>query len=324
MEEPPQCSKSLKMLQLQFDEDEAQNLSLEECRVKISSVRRFKMVLGFTSMGVSLRSASQFVEVARKICKTSYFAGCSEGTCTTCARIICACSYQALLETLRDCWGYSFALDVYNAQGTSYLDLQAWFCTKHGKLANVHVIALLLPLNKTAGNQLSLCSKLLNKVDPTRLSKLVSTSTDEEHTMTGRVYGVQTSFEEAAEHPIVGVWFGLHQVDLLAQREYVAISDDKFVPTLTGLIACLRRQQNLQTVIKATCSEFFSTPRLWVKRVTKRLKMHRVRVTDYLNAKKPACTLTADWRVVVLCTDCVATVHHSTVTRLQRLSTLFF
>ena len=50
-------------------------------------------------------------------------------------------------------------------------------------------------------------------------SKLVAVSTDGERTMTGRVSGVQTRFEEAAEYPIMRVWCGLHQVDLVVQRE---------------------------------------------------------------------------------------------------------
>ena len=51
------------------------------------------------------------------------------------------------------------------------------------------------------------------------------------------------------------------------------------------------------------------------------LKMHCVRVTKYLNAKKPACTLTVDWWIVLLCLDSVATILSSTDIRLQGLST---
>ena len=110
-----------------------QYLNLEAYRVKISSVCRFKMVLGFISMGASFRSASRFVDVARTICKASFLGGCNQGLCATYTRIICACCYQSLFEILRDCWGYSIALDVGHAQGTSYLDLRIRLCTKYGK-----------------------------------------------------------------------------------------------------------------------------------------------------------------------------------------------
>ena len=59
-----------------------------------------------------------------------------------------------------------------------------------------------------------------------------------------------------------------------------------------------------------------------MKRVTAWLKKHRVRVVEYLNAKKPACTPTVDWWIVLLCLNSVATVLSSVVARLQGLSTL--
>ena len=77
--------------------------------------------------------------------------------------------------------------------------------------------------------------------------------------MTVRVSDVQTLFEAAADHKILHIWCGLHQFDLVVQREYVALSDNMFVSTLTGLIAYLRRRQNLQTEMKTTCSKFVST-----------------------------------------------------------------
>ena len=206
--------------------------------------------------------------MAREICKAGYLTGCSEGICATYARIICACSYQAIFKILCDCWGYLIALDVGHAQGTSYLNLRVWFCTKHGKLANVHVIAIPLFVNKTAETQFKHCAKVLDVIDPMWRSKLIAVSTDRERTMTGRVSGVQTLFEAAADHKILRVWCGLHQFDLVAQREYVALLDDMFVLTLMGLIAYLRRQQNLQTEMKMTRLKFVSTRWLLMKRVT--------------------------------------------------------
>lgn len=96
----------------------------------------------------------------------------------------------------------------------------------------------------------------------------------------------------------------------------------QFLSELTGLIAFLLRQQNLQTEMRATCPNFASTRCLSIKRITTWLKTHHVRVTEYVNTKKPACTLTVDQWIVLLCLDYVATVLSSTVTRLQGLSTL--
>lgn len=62
-----------------FNDDQAQDCNLEAYIVRISSVRRFKMVFVFISMGASFRSASQFVGAAREICRASYFTGCDDG-----------------------------------------------------------------------------------------------------------------------------------------------------------------------------------------------------------------------------------------------------
>ena len=59
-----------------------------------------------------------------------------------------------------------------------------------------------------------------------------------------------------------------------------------------------------------------------MKCVTAWLKKHRVRVFEYLNAKKPACTPTVNWWIVLLCLDSIATFLSSVAMRLQGLSTL--
>ena len=50
--------KPLEDAEVALDEDGAQDLNLEAYRVKISSVCRFKMVLGFILIGASFWSAS--------------------------------------------------------------------------------------------------------------------------------------------------------------------------------------------------------------------------------------------------------------------------
>ncbi|KAI9916564.1 hypothetical protein PsorP6_016848 [Peronosclerospora sorghi] len=57
-------------------------------------------------------------------------------------------------------------------------------------------------------------------------------------------------------------------VDLVAQEEYRSLADDTFVTTLTGLIAYLRRKQNLTAEMKTTCLKFVSSRWLSMKRVT--------------------------------------------------------
>lgn len=53
--------KPLEIAAVAIDEDRGQDYILEAYRVKISIVRRFKMVLGLISMRASFRKVSRFV-----------------------------------------------------------------------------------------------------------------------------------------------------------------------------------------------------------------------------------------------------------------------
>ena len=64
------------------------------------------------------------------------------------------------------------------------------------------------------------------------------------------------------------IWCGLHQVDLIAQQEYEALSNNTFVLMLTSLIAYLHCQQKLQMEMKTTCPKFVRTQRLSMKHIT--------------------------------------------------------
>lgn len=132
-------------------------------------------------------------------------------------------------------------------------------CTPAGMIENLHLLAIPLFENKAATTLFSLCVRLLDVVDAHWRTRLISIGSDGENTMTGRLSGVQTLFEQAVAYPIVRVWCGLHQLDLVAQKEYSALCDDKFVTVLTGLVSWLRWQQNLQTEMGSTCPKFVST-----------------------------------------------------------------
>ena len=51
------------------------------------------------------------------------------------------------------------------------------------------------------------------------------------------------------------------------------------------------------------------------------MKKHCVRFWSYLDKKKPACTPTADWWILLLCLDSVETILAETVMCLQGLTT---
>ena len=119
-------------------------------------------------------------------------------------------------------------------------------------------------------------------VDPDWQLKVVSIGNDGDRTMTGRISGVQTNFEEVMDFLIMRFWCGLHQIDPVMQKAYLALFDSMFVPTLTGLIDFLRRLSCIQMEMKTTFPKFVSTQWLSMTQVTVWMKKHRMRVLSYL------------------------------------------
>ena len=76
-----------------------QDMNREAYYVTIVSVCKFKIVLGFISMGALFRSASRLVDVAWKVCKASYLYGCSQGVCASYVRIICGPFFRKCMRS---------------------------------------------------------------------------------------------------------------------------------------------------------------------------------------------------------------------------------
>ena len=109
-------------------------------------------------------------------------------------------------------------------------------------MEDAHILAMPMFESKTAAYIFSLCGKLLGTLVPEWRLQILGFSSDGERTMIGRIRGVATKFEEAAENEIVRVWCGLQQSYLVAQAEYRNLYNKNFVHTMTGQIGHLKRQ----------------------------------------------------------------------------------
>ena len=140
--------------------------------------------------------------------------------------------------------------------------------------------------------------------------------------MTGRIQGIATRFERETPNGIIRVWCGLHQLDLVMQRVFVAALDEEFLNSLTALIGYLRRQQNLVSDMRSTCPKVADTRWLSMGAVTKWFKLHRVDIQQYLSQKLPACTPSNTWWIFMLVIEAVAAQATLTFKALQGLTTL--
>lgn len=65
---------------------------------------------------------------------------------------------------------------------------------------------------------------------------MLPVSLDGERTMTRPVSGVATMFQHATTNPIIPVWCGLYQVELVIRDEYLKLCEDNFVSVLDALV----------------------------------------------------------------------------------------
>ena len=165
---------------------------------------------------------------------------------------------QILSDILSSVWGFSIALDSSTHQGKGYLDTRVRFYLR-GKLHNFHVLAIPLFERHTAENMFRVAVKCFDVLCPTWRQRLIGVSTDGDRTMTGRIQGIATRFERETPNGIIRVWCGLHQLDLVMQRVFVAALDEEFLNYLTALIGYLRRQQNLVSDMRSTCPKVADT-----------------------------------------------------------------
>jgi hypothetical protein len=128
-------------------------------------------------------------------------------------------------------------------------------------------------------------------------SKLIGTTTDGENTMTGRHGGVVTLIEREAEHDILRVWCGPHQIDLSAKHFIKDLNNGSFYKMTHALSVHLRKQANLITTMQSTCPK--DTTR-WAQfaAMTAWLLTHRLRLLKHIEEKDPACAPTNEWWLI--------------------------
>ncbi|RHZ28071.1 hypothetical protein DYB37_002647 [Aphanomyces astaci] len=114
-------------------------------------------------------------------------------------------------------WAFSLAGDGSIHRGQSFFDLRLrlyW----HGRLLNLHLVALPMFDRHTAENMFNMIVKLLDALFPKWRAKLIGVSSDGENTMTGRHRGLVTMLVAAAEYNIMRVWCAPHQIDIIAKE----------------------------------------------------------------------------------------------------------
>jgi hypothetical protein len=213
-------------------------------------------------------------------------------------RIVCAVNLQYLKELFKKLWAFSIGLDAGNNAGSSYLDIRMQ-CFFKGNLQNLHLLAIPMRERHTGEYQYNLVVSLLDVLAPNWRHQLIGIATDGASTMTGCIKGTCTRLSKKCHSRIFRIWCGAHQLDLVMKRAFNKLCNEKFLDTLTSVTGHLRCQQNLIADMKSTCPTFVTTRWLSMGKLLKWLIDKRVRLMRHFTEKKPACTPSIDWWIVV-------------------------
>jgi hypothetical protein len=114
-------------------------------------------------------------------------------------------------------------------------------------IVNVHAVALPMFDRHTGEVMYKMVAAFLNVMCPVWTVRLLGISSDGARNMTGRVAGVVTRLSNAMhnECPLIRVWCGAHQLDLIMEYIMNSIVKERFFTTMTGFITHLTRQHNL-------------------------------------------------------------------------------
>jgi hypothetical protein len=169
------------------------------------------------------------------------------------------------------------------------------------KIENIHLIAIPLHGPHTGEAFSNVVSDLLRVLCGSAWKrKLVGVCTDGARNMTGKISGAVTQLALGTLPGFFRVWCAAQQLDLVIQKVMSKILSENFYQTLTGLISHLRRQQSLIMEMRSTCPTVASKRWLSLGRVAKWLVKNREVVLGHLERKKPPCSLSLAWWVILV------------------------
>jgi len=265
---------------------------------RVKSVLKLNLVAKFVAIGVSFRQASKLYHSVKEETGMGSLGSVTDYEVGQLCRIVCAVNLQYLKELFKKLWAFSIGLDAGNNAGSSYLDIRMR-CFFKGNLQNLHLLAIPMRERHTGEYQYNLVVSLLDVLAPNWRHQLIGIATDGASTMTGCIKGTCTRLSNECHSRIFRIWCGAHQLDLVMKRAFNKLCNEKFLDTLTSVTGHLRRQQNLIADMKSTCPTFVTTRWLSMGKLLKWLIDKRVRLMRHFTEKKPACTPSIEWWIVV-------------------------
>ena len=146
-------------------------------------------------------------------------------------------------------WDFSIALEISTHQGVLYLDIRIRLCWQVDIL-NLHLVSIPVFDRHTGENMFNVYTKFFDCICQEWRNIIVGIVNDCACSMTGRIKGIATQFEQGVLTGLIWVWCRGHQLDLLLQDFFKTLLDEQFYLMLTAFVVYLRQQQKLISEMK--------------------------------------------------------------------------
>ncbi|CAN5966279.1 unnamed protein product [Sphagnum jensenii] len=257
----------------------------------------FQLAVRYVACGTSFRMAANLLSCTYNVLHNLILRSCSRNDVSNFIRVVYVVNLQHMACHLRHSWAFSIALDSATHQSTSYLDLRfRIFLPAFYDIVNVHAAALPMFDWHTGEVMYKMVAVFLNVMCPVWTVRLLGISFDGARNMMGRVAGVVTHLTNAMhnECPLIRVWCGAHQLDLI--MEYI----------MNSITTCPR-----------VVNRWLST-----EKVIKWFKAHRPQLLAHIESKQPPSAPPRIWWVFVLAMHHFTSLTAITFRTIQGLSTL--
>jgi hypothetical protein len=223
--------------------------------VTIPNSIQFRLCIAQIAQGCSFRQVAGGLMSVKSIAGVSAIGSITDMVVANYVRIVCAINLQRLMAILNQnasIWAFSLANDASTHYGSSYLDNRIRFHL-HGKLYDIHAIAIPMFERHTGLNMYRLVTKFLDIVCPSWRNKLLGLAADGASVMTGEFKGVITRLEKDIPHKVYRIWCGLHQLDLVMKHGFEGIMEGTFVTMLSKFVSQCREQLKMQAIMECVC-----------------------------------------------------------------------
>jgi hypothetical protein len=207
------------ILQMFFDET-AQGGSLQQRTIKLFKQKstlepdsdyiitiphpmQFRLGIGDMAQGISFRQVAGSLMSVKAISGLAAIGSVTDIVVANYARVICAINLQRIMTILNNklIWAFSLANDASTHYDSSYLSNRVRFHL-HGKLYDIHAIAIPMFEQHTGLNMYLLVTRFLDIVCPHWRQKLIGLGADGASVMTGEFKGVVTRLEKDIPHKV--------------------------------------------------------------------------------------------------------------------------